>query len=84
MLYGALFLIAGAALLAITYGLVANGAANAAKPIVVTKALGTAVSPPALPRFLTGVAAGASALPKAGTVIYAQKTAGPKTIVQAQ
>ncbi len=84
MLYGTLFLIAGAALLAITYGLVANGTANAAKPIVVSKESGTAVSLPAPPSFGTGTAAGASALPNGGNVIYEQKTAGPKTLVQVQ
>jgi signal transduction histidine kinase len=68
VLYGTLFLVAGAALLAITYGLVANGTASAAKPIVVTKQAGTAVSPPTLPSFLSGVAVGPSALPKGGAV----------------
>ena len=82
MLYGSLFLVAGAALLAITYGLVANGTANAAKPIVVSKESGTAVSLPAPPSFGTGTALGASALPNGGNVIYEQKTGGPKTLVQ--
>jgi len=84
MLYGALFLVAGAALLAITYGLVANGTANAAKPIVVEKKSGTSVAPPALPSGLTAVASGASALPKGGAVLYEQKTAGPRAVVQVQ
>jgi signal transduction histidine kinase len=84
VLYGTLFLVAGAALLAITYGLVANGTASAAKPIVVTKQPRTAVSPPTPPSFVTGVTAGTSTLPKGGAVLYEQKTAGPRTVVQVQ
>jgi signal transduction histidine kinase len=81
MLYGALFLLAGAALLAITYGLVANGTANTAKPIVVGKQSGTSLSIPAPPSF---AAAGASPLSRGGAVLYGQKTAGPRTVVQIQ
>jgi signal transduction histidine kinase len=80
MLYGALFLIAGAALLAITYGLVANGTSAEPKPILVGKQPGADVALPAVPSFATG----ASTLPKGGAVIYEQKTAGPKTVVQIQ
>ena len=84
MLYGALFLVAGAALLAITYGLVANGTGNAAKPIVVGKESGTSVALPALPTFARGSTAVAASVPKGASVIYEQKTAGPKTVVQVQ
>ena len=84
MLYGALFLVAGAALLAITYGLVANGTGNTAKPILLGKQSGTSVALPALPSFARGSAAVAASVPKGGSVIYEQKTAGPKTVVQVQ
>ena len=78
MLYGTLFLVAGAALLAITYGLVANGTAAEDKPFVVTKkATGPSVALPALP----GTVAGA-ATPSDGAVIFEQKSAGPKTQIQ--
>ncbi|HUA06438.1 MAG TPA: ATP-binding protein [Solirubrobacteraceae bacterium] len=80
LLYGALFLVAGAALLAITYGLVANGTGNAAKPIFLGKQSGTSVALPAVPNFATG----ATALPSRGSVIYEEKTAGPKSVVQIQ
>ena len=88
MLYGALFLIAGVGLLAITYGLVANGTGDVAKPILLGKQqVGTVVSLPAPPTFAKGGAAGSAELPKGGSVIYEQRTtgaAGSKTVVKLQ
>jgi signal transduction histidine kinase len=53
MLYGGLFLVAGAALLAITYGLVAGGTAmTSGKSLLITQKAG---STPQLPAFPTGV-----------------------------
>jgi signal transduction histidine kinase len=50
MLYGALFLVAGAALLAITYGLVAGGTAMTSdKSVLITRKGGTARQPPPFP-----------------------------------
>jgi signal transduction histidine kinase len=78
MLYGALFLVAGAALLAITYGLVASRTASEAKPLLIDKQPGTPVALPAPPSFAKGT-------PSPGlspTILYEQRTAGPNTGVQ--
>ena len=84
MLYGGLFLVAGTALLAITYGLVANGTAPAPKPLLVAKRPATDVSLPALPSFAKGGPSAAATLPKGGTVVYEQRTAGAQAVVQIQ
>jgi signal transduction histidine kinase len=69
LLYGGLFLVAGAALLAITYGLVANGAPRE-QGIFVSRATGTATDKlPALPVPVVGVAGGE----KGGPVVVQQR-----------
>ena len=80
MLYGALFLFAGAILLAITYALVANGSASADKPFMIANTTAKSVSLPPLPSFAT-VATGVA---KAPTVIYDRRPAGSSAVVQAQ
>ena len=76
MLYGALFLVAGTALLAITYGLVANGTAAGARPFFLSGTKGPGVALPAAP----GTAPAAPS--KGGAVIIEQKSAGSKTEFQ--
>jgi signal transduction histidine kinase len=63
LLYGGLFLVAGAALLAITYGLVANGSSLQSGSFVINRKAG---SPGALPAFPTNVL-GAVANPGKGS-----------------
>ena len=77
MLYGGLFLVAGAALLAITYGLVANGTASVARPFFISAQAKTTSLPSAPPGLVTGATAAGS-----GPVVVEQKTAGPKTQIQ--
>ena len=76
MLYGALFLVAGTALLAITYGLVANGTAAGARPFFLSGTKGPGVALPAAPGTV------AAAPSKGGAVIIEQKSAGSKTEFQ--
>ena len=76
MLYGALFLVAGTALLAITYGLVANGTAAAARPFFLSGTKGPGVALPTAP------GAAATAPSKGGAVVIEQKSAGSKTEFQ--
>ena len=58
MLYGGLFLAAGAALLAITYGLVAGGTAmTSGKSVFITRQAGTARQLPAFPTNVIGAVA---------------------------
>jgi signal transduction histidine kinase len=81
MLYGALFLVAGAALLGITYGLVANGSKSASGFFVtrLTKPVPSEV--PALPPSAGGVAAsGGTGGP---VVIQERRTADAKGQLQA-
>ena len=65
MLYGGLFLVAGAALLAITYGLVAGGTAMTSnKSVLITRKAGTTQQLPAFPTNAIGtVATSVKALP---------------------
>ncbi len=81
LLYGLLFLVAGAALLAITYGLVAGGGMSGAdQSFVVSRAL----SPGKLPPVPQGLAGAAVTVPgKGGSVILQQKT-GVGTVVRFQ
>jgi len=58
MLYGGLFLVAGAALLAITYGLVAGGTAmTSGSSVLITHKAGTTQELPALPANVIGAVA---------------------------
>ena len=58
MLYGGLFLVAGTALLAITYGLVAGGTAmTSGKSLVITRTTGTERQLPTLPTSVIGAVA---------------------------
>jgi signal transduction histidine kinase len=58
MLYGGLFLVAGAALLAITYGLVAGGTSmTSGNSVLITSKTGTAQQLPALPTNAIGAVA---------------------------
>jgi signal transduction histidine kinase len=84
LLYGGLFLIAGVALLAITYALVAKGIGTQAGSAALDSSArpAGAAEVPAFPPGLT------SALPgfgkASGTIIYQQKTTPAGTIVQLQ
>jgi signal transduction histidine kinase len=69
MLYGLLFLIAGAALLAITYGLVArDSSAQTTRAFVVTHGLGGK-----LPSLPAGITAGLGAAAKSPPVVFQQR-----------
>ena len=59
MLYGGLFLVAGAALLAITYGLVAGGTAmtGSKSSVLITRSAGTSQQLPAFPANVIGAVA---------------------------
>ena len=79
VLYGTLFLVAGAALLAITYGLVASGTASGDKPFVVSKKTsGPGIALPEVP----GTVAGTAAPSNAATVVVEQKSAGSNRQIQ--
>ncbi len=81
MLYGGMFLVAGTALLAITYVLVANGSASADKPFFISKqATTTDVALPAPPGAIGATAASG----RSPAVMFEQKAAGANTLVQVQ
>jgi signal transduction histidine kinase len=74
LLYGLLFLVAGAALLAITYGLVAHDSMSTTSGSFVV-ARGVSVGKlPAVPQGLTGTAVPVPGPGKTGSVIFQQKT----------
>jgi signal transduction histidine kinase len=80
LLYGGLFLAAGAALLAITIGLVANGASSETRPAFMSKAVPAGGKPPQLPAQISALVPGFA---KGPTVVYQQRTASG-TVVELQ
>jgi signal transduction histidine kinase len=81
LLYGLLFLVAGAALLGITYALVAGGSASqSAKSFIVSRAVGSA--PRKLPPLPPNVAVSPSDPGKRPAVVYEER--GPSGVVQLQ
>ena len=82
LLYGGLFLLAGAGLLAVTYALVARGGPVSNSVFVSNPMPAGAAQLPAFPRGLSGAAAGYGK--GGGGVIYQQKTTPAGTIVSLQ
>ena len=82
LLYGTLFLVAGAALLAVTYGLVAGGSPTAQEFYVKRTAGGPAAQIPDVPPPPTKALAGSGSL--GGPVIVGTKADAPGSIVQLQ
>jgi signal transduction histidine kinase len=87
LLYGLLFLVAGAALLAITYGLVANdGVPETSGSVFVARGFSTGKLPP-VPQALGGTVASASptsSLPAKGPGVAVQQKSPPGAVVQFQ
>jgi signal transduction histidine kinase len=81
MLYGGLFLVAGAALLAITYGLVAGGTAmTSSKSVLITRKAGTTQQLPAFPANAIGAVATPVKGPPSGASQPGVGEQGPGTV----
>jgi signal transduction histidine kinase len=84
LLYGALFLVAGAALLAVTYGLVANGSSSTQGVFVSRDVKPVSGQLPALPQNVAGGRVTGSVTAPTPQEVPSQKGAPPDTVVQLQ